>query len=433
PQRGRAIEDMIQSSGDAALRAFADTHLAQSYREGFAPGELMAYLARIRDAARGFDGVLADAVEGGGVRLIFVLEGRETSLVYRVQGEAPHFIVAFDLEGTRESAGAEKDTGPPYTWDALAVRLDQAEASGFSGAVLVVHGGKIVLDRGYGLADRENSIPVDTTTIFSIGSVPIDFTKAAILKLEETGKLNTSDTIMRFFKDVPDDKRAVTIDNLMTGTSGLPNFHDIAGVDTDPDLSWIDRATAIDRILHQDLLFAPGRGEEHSHSAWVMLAAIVEIASGETYGDYLRRNFFEPAGMTRTGLHEDAARFPDRDFAVGYEGNSFGRINTPRYWGKTSWLVMGSGGMFSTPHDLHRWLTAIRSGKTLSAAAAAKYWTHSVVVGGDDRGFFCLYTVGPEDLVIMCSNAHSRPDDLPSAVGMQLVRLVMGGAPKRDG
>ena len=296
---------------------------------------------------------------------------------------------------------------------------------GFSGTVLVVRNGKIVLHQGYGFADRDRKIPNGTETIFAIGSVPIDFTRAAILKLEQTGKLRTSDAITRFLDDVPADKRSITIDHLMGGASGLPNFHHIMGVDADADLTWIDRATAIDRILRQDLLFAPGTGEAHSHSAWVLLAALVEIASGQSYGDYLRENFFKPAGMKRTGLHEDAARFPDRELAIGYEGQPVGKLNTPRYWGRTSWLVMGSGGMQSTPHDLYRWLSAIRNGKTLSAASAAKYWTGAVLAGGDDRGFFCLYTEGPDNLMIMSSNAHSRAGDLASTVGHRLIRLIM--------
>ena len=432
-RRGQAIEGMVNSSGDEALRTFAESHLAPAYRATFAPGELMAYLARIRDAARNFGGILAGPAADGGTRLTFLTENRETSVVFRTEADAPYLIHALEFEGTREVSGQpEADADPPYTWETLATRLDAEAVAGFSGAVLVVRDGKIVLHRGYGLADRANEIPIGTETIFAIGSVPIDFTKAAILKLEDTGKLATSDPISRFVDDVPADKRAITLAHLMTGASGLPNFHGDVEVDADPDLSWIDRATAINRILSQDLLFPPGAGEAHSHSAWVLLAAIVEIVSGETYGGFLKMRFFEPAGMTRTGLHEDAEHFPDSEFAIGYEGQPAGKINIPRHWGRTSWLVMGSGGMQSTPHDLYRWLTAIREGKTLSAAAAAKYWSNGVLAGGDDRGFFCLYTEGPGTLMIMCSNAHSRRGDLATAVGGRLVRLVMESPERGD-
>src|SRR6185436_16953274 len=98
---------------------------------------------------------------------------------------------------------------------------------------------------------------------------------------EEMGKLSTSDPITKFLKNVPQDKSAMTIDHLMRGRSGLPNFHHITGVDQDADLTWIDRDTAVQRILGRELLFAPGQGQAHSHSAWVLLAAIVEVVSGE--------------------------------------------------------------------------------------------------------------------------------------------------------
>jgi CubicO group peptidase (beta-lactamase class C family) len=158
----------------------------------------------------------------------------------------------------------------------------------------------------------------------------------------------------------------------------------------------------------------------------VLLAAIVEIASKQSYGDFLREHFFVPTGMSRTGNHEDAASFQDDQFAVGYEGQSAGQLNIPKYWGKTSWLVMGSGGMQSTPMDLYRWNQAIRGGKTLSPEAAKKYWQGGVLAGGDDRGFFTLYNEGPGDMFIMCSNAHGGPGDGISAVGRRLVELVTG-------
>jgi CubicO group peptidase (beta-lactamase class C family) len=131
--------------------------------------------------------------------------------------------------------------------------------------------------------------------------------------------------------------------------------------------------------------------------------------------------------MTRTGLHEDVRRVPDDAFAIGYEGKHAGRINIPKYWSRTSWLVMGSGGMVSTPGDLYRWLQAIRNGTTLGAAYAARYFSGGVLAGGDMRGYFTLYTEGPKDLFILCSNAHAHPGDYTTRVGDALVELVRGG------
>lgn len=426
-QRARAIEDLLQTRGDDALRQFIDQHLAPKYRDSFPTDELMAKLRKMRDGVGEFGGVLFQPVGEDGLRVVLRDGPRESSILLRIEPEPPHRIVFLEFEGTRSIAEAG-DPSPPYTWETLAARLDEEEKAGFSGTVLVVRGGKIFLHEGYGLADRDKKTPNTTGTIYAIGSVPIDFTKGAILKLEETGKLKTSDPIAKYLPSVPEDKRSMTIDHLMHGSSGLPNFHDVRGVDEDPDLSWIDRETALSRILGQKLLFPPGQGRAHSHSAWVLLAAIVEIASGQTYGAFLRASFFEPAGMKDTGLHEDAERIAGERFAIGYEGKSAGKMNTPKHWGRTSWLVMGSGGMYSTPLDLFRWMEGIRSGETLLPAEAAKYWSGGVLSGGDQRGFYCIYTEGPVDLAILCSNAHSVSNDRATLVGERLVRLVRAGA-----
>ena len=87
--------------------------------------------------------------------------------------------------------------------------------------------------------------------------------------------------------------------------------------------------------------------------------------------------------------------------------------------------------MQSTPYDLYLWLRAIREGKTLSPASAAKYWTSCVLAGGDDRGFLCLYTEGPENLVILCGNAHTSRDDATSTMGVRLTELVRQDATPR--
>lgn len=423
--RVRAVEEMVQGVGDASLRQFIETHVAPAYRDSFAaPDTLMRHFGAIRGACAGFGGILVDPVGEDESILRFLRDGSETVVTMRLDPEPPHQIVALTLQSSE--ARAKKPEVAPITWENLGARLDEEAARGFAGTVLVVRDGKTVLHRGYGQANRERNIPNGAETIFAVGSVPIDFTRAAILKLEQLGKLSTGDPVANYFSTVPTDKQSMTIDHLMSGRSGLPDFHHIAGVDADRDLSWIDRETAITRILGAPLRFSPGEDEAHSHSAWVLLAAIVEIVSKQSYIAFLREHFFEPSGMTRTGNHEDCERFSDDEFAVGYEGQKAGKLNIPKYWGKTSWLVMGSGGMQSTPMDLYRWNQAIRAHKTLSSEAARKYWHGGVLVGGDDRGFFCIYNEGPGDMFILCSNAHRGRGDVISGVGRRLVDLVTG-------
>jgi len=104
-----------------------------------------------------------------------------------------------------------------------------AVEAGFSGAVLVAKGGKVILQSGYGLADRENNIPVRKETVFDIGSITKRFTKAAILKLEEQGKLRRSDTLNNFFENVPEDKAGITVKQVLAHTAGFHEYHDTTG------------------------------------------------------------------------------------------------------------------------------------------------------------------------------------------------------------
>jgi CubicO group peptidase (beta-lactamase class C family) len=422
--RGLAIEALISGSGDESLQRFIDENLSAEFQQSLSRDNLLDLLRQIRQCCAVAGGIEGEALGPHTVRLTFHTGQGSHAVQFQIQPSPPFKIVDLTLKEA-EPPGASRGSGEPISWDTLAQRLKDEEKAGFSGAVSVVRDGEIVVNRGYGMANRERGIPNTTETIFAIGSIPIDFTKAAILKLEDMGRLRTSDPITTYVLDIPDDKRSMTIDHLMRGRSGLPNFHHIPGQDEDPDLTWIDRDTAVKRILAKELIFPPGEGEAHSHSAWVLLAAIVEMVSEQSYGEFLQSQLFAPAGMDRTGLYQDSRRFNEDDIAVGYGSNSVGEINSPAYWGDTSWLVMGSGGMVSKPGDLFKWVEAIRAGKILSPAATEKFWSDGPLAGGNDRGFFCLYTEGPGTMVFLCSNSHASMNDPAKQLARDLARLVM--------
>jgi CubicO group peptidase (beta-lactamase class C family) len=324
--------------------------------------------------------------------------------------------------------------------------------------VLLVRDDAIVLDEGYGLANREAGISCSASTIYGIGSTPIDFTHVGILLLAEEGRLSLDDPITRYFDGVPPDKRGITIEHLMTGASGLRDFHDLPG-DRDPDHAWIDRDEAVRRILNHDLLFEPGSGDAHSHSAWGLLAAIIEIASGETYPAFCRARILKPLGMTDTGFYGEP--IPAERLAIAYGRRSDGETNAPPWWGPTSWLVMGSGGMTSTTRDMHRFHTGLRAGKVLSEESAARFFgpPGDVLAGGSMYGYEVVYTQGPGTAMYLFSNAGENIDtfrnlsrDLAGLVGeefrprfslgiqmepqdngVRLVEVVPGSAAGRDG
>ncbi|REK12552.1 MAG: class A beta-lactamase-related serine hydrolase [Planctomycetota bacterium] len=331
----------------------------------------------------------------------------------------PRLLNITSKEITRDAAETA-----PITWATLDEAMRLAAERGFTGAVLVTRNGKIVLHEGYGLANRERRIRVKPDTVFAIGSAPIDFTHAGVLLLKDQGKLALDDPITKFFDDVPQDKSTITIEHLMTGRSGLLDFHELP-TDENPDHTWIDRDEAIRRIMNQRLLFKPGESRRPSHSAWGLLAAIIEIVSGESYPEFTKKRLFELAGMKDTGFFGEPVA-EDR-VAVGY-GRVSSTPNSPPHWGKTSWMVMGSGGQVSTLADMYRWEVAMRNKSILSADSTAAYLRNrtGVCQDGDSFGFEFMHSTDPEQLFMIISNAINTREDRRSfdELGRRLEALI---------
>ncbi len=309
-------------------------------------------------------------------------------------------LLAAAITSTLVPATAHAQPG----WDDVEQIVQEEVDTGFSGAVLLVRDGEVVLEKGYGLADRDQKIPNTPETIFALGSTPIDFTHVAILQLLHQGKLRLDDPITEYFDQIEGDHATITIDMLRTGRSGLPDFPDIPGVDEDPDHSPLSRDELIERAARTELRFTPGTREEHSHFAWGVLAAIVEVVSGQTYPEYIREHVLRPADMTRTGFHGD--RFPGETVAIGYGAHTWGTVNSPEHWGETSWLVMGSGGMVGTTGDLHKFTQAIKDGTLIPARVRHHFPRDSVTLNGNRYGFQTAYNTGIDNLFfINCNSA----------------------------
>ena len=283
------------------------------------------------------------------------------------------------------AAAVSAPTGNPGTSDKLDAWL---VASGFHGSALVSKGGTVLLRKGYGMADRENGVPYDATTVFSIGSITKQFTASAILKLEMQGKLRVEDPIGKFFPSAPDDKRAITLHQLLTHTSGLDS--DFAR-DYDP----VSRDAYVKLIFASKLRTKPGEAFSYSNAGYSVLGAVVEIASGTPYEQYLRENLFLPAGMKDTGYKLPG--WPQAKIAVGYrDGKRWGRI-TEKPWADDGpyWALRANGGIHSTLDDMLRWNQALAGDAILSAAERAKMFRGYVSEGpGADTSYGYGWSIG---------------------------------------
>lgn len=249
----------------------------------------------------------------------------------------------------------------------LSERLDTYLARlvpfGFSGALLVAEGDTIILNEGYGLADRKAGIPNTRDTVFSLSSITKQFTATAILKLETLGKLRAEDAIAQYLPGVPADKADVTLHHLLTHTAGLINY-------VGDDYDMLTRDTALKTALEAPLQFPPGSRYEYSNAGYTLLAAIVEIVSGEDYETFLHTNFFEPAGMAFTGYR--MPHWEERTVAHFHVDEVDQGTNLDKPF--PSWSLIGSGEMLSTTLDMYRWHQALMSDQVLPPEAKRKLY-----------------------------------------------------------
>lgn len=239
------------------------------------------------------------------------------------------------------------------------------EAEAFSGSVLVARDGEVLLDRGYGFANREWSIPNDGDTKFRLGSVTKQFTAVAVMILNERGLIDLDAPLKTWLPDAPAAWDGVTVRHLLAHTSGIPNFtafDDYESLKTLP--ATMDSLIA--RFRDRPLDFQPGEGWRYSNSGYILLTAIVEKASGLSYAAFIAETVFEPLGMSDSGYDSHAAILPRR--ASGYSPTARGLVNAD-YVDMT--IPQGAGALYSTTRDLLKWKQGLFGGRLLSPASLA--------------------------------------------------------------
>ena len=233
------------------------------------------------------------------------------------------------------------------------------------GSVLVA-GSEVLLSKGYGSANLEWEIPATPSTKFRLGSVTKQFTAAAILLLEERGKLKVEEPVKKYLPDAPAAWDKITVFHVLTHTSGIPSFTNF------PDYASLRpfSTTAEKLVAHfrdRALEFEPGEKYNYSNSGYVLLGHLIEKISGESYEAFLQKNIFTPLGMKDSGYDSNSAVIARR--AAGYSPGPNGPVNA----GFIDMSVPhGAGALYSTTEDLLQWEQGLFGGKLLSAASLTK-------------------------------------------------------------
>ncbi|ACP14271.1 putative penicillin-binding protein [Bacillus anthracis str. CDC 684] len=213
-------------------------------------------------------------------------------------------------EQVKQAQAAEQPAeGPPQEINENA-QLDQyLQNIGFSGTAVIVKNGKVLVNKGYGMANKEKQVPNNSETTFYIGSISKAFVATAIMQLKDQHKLNVEDTIAKYIPDFPQGN-SIQLKHLLTHTSGIPEYEQGA-----EDIS---HEELIKRIGKQKRIGSPGEKWKYSDSNYSILAYIAEKVSGQPLEEYIKQHIFAPAGMKHSGFGRELeqTRFPSTGYKI---------------------------------------------------------------------------------------------------------------------
>jgi CubicO group peptidase (beta-lactamase class C family) len=281
---------------------------------------------------------------------------------------------AFDRMVAREQATAQTRPVSSALDPAVASRIDeymdaQVRASHFSGTILLARDGKPLVAKGYGLANAEWQIPNTPDTKFRVGSITKQFTSMLVMRLQEQGKLKVHDPICTYVAPCPDTWKPVTIQHLLTHTSGIPSYTD------SPDYL---KTMMVPKTLEDmvagfrglPLEFEPGSRFKYDNSGYFLLGLIIAKTTGKKYEDALQSEILDPLSLKDTGYDRPATILAHR--ASGYGRNGETIVNAP-------YLDMvqpyAAGALYSTVQDLLIWDQALYTDKLLPASARTEMFT----------------------------------------------------------
>lgn len=243
------------------------------------------------------------------------------------------------------------------------ILVENIEADEPGVAVIVSKKGKVLFQGAHGLANLEHNIPLTPNSVFRLGSITKQFTAAAIMMLQEQDKLSLTDNIHKYIPDFPTEGNDVTIEHLLTHTSGIANYTE----DEEIFAKEIQVPTTIDdmlvRFAKHPMQFKTGEEMRYSNTGYILLGKIIEVVSGQSYADFIEENIFKKLGM-QSSYYASSKIIPNR--ANGYDLTPNGVVNA--MYIDMMW-PHAAGALLSTVSDLNIWFSALREGGLISKKA----------------------------------------------------------------
>lgn len=313
-------------------------------------------------------------------------------------------------------------------------------------AVIVVKDGRTVFRKALGMADMELGVPLQPDMVFRLGSITKQFTAVSILILAEEGKLSLQDPIEKHLPGYPTQGHVITVEHLLTHTSGIQSYTAIPGWMTSKILAPMTVTELLDGFKKEPMQFAPGEKYVYNNSAYVMLGAVIEKVSGKTYEAFVKERIFQPLGMTSSWYGSTEPIIPKRVPGYSADGD---KVRNAGYLSMTQ--PYSAGSLSSTVDDLARWDAGLYTEKILKKASLQKAWTSyhlksgeatkygygwgietlrgrpSVAHGGGIFGFSTFALRLPEDRVYVAVLANSdSPMTAPGYVAKKLAAIALG-------
>ena len=262
-------------------------------------------------------------------------------------------------------------------------RIDQIMSkwnidNGPGASVAVVKDGEVVFSKGYGIANLEYDIPIETNSVFHIASISKQATAFALVLLAEEGKLSLDDDVRKYISEVPDFGTPITLRHLATHTSGLRdqwNLLKMAG--------WrMDDVITTDQVLkliakQKELNFLPGEEFLYCNTGYTLMAEVIEEVSGMTFAEFTEKRIFMPLNMSNTQFYDNHEKVvQNRVYSYIAEGSGYRKANM-------NYSIPGATSLFTTPEDLAKWVFNFENPSVGNAESMKEMHTRGILNNGD--------------------------------------------------
>lgn len=264
--------------------------------------------------------------------------------------------------------------------DAMLLEAFPIDGPGITALVSI--DGEVLYDKAYGLADVELNVPMNTSSVFRIGSITKQFTATAILQLVEKGEIDLQDDITKYIEDYPTHGYTITIEHLLTHTSGIQSYTSMPDFMSEEVRTDMSPEELIDVFDNEPMNFAPGEQFRYNNSGYFLLGYIIEKVTGMSYQKYIEEKIFKPLGMDGSYYGNASTIIMNR--ASGYEKDG-DTLENADYLSMT--LPYGAGSLLSTTKDLNTWTTAVMKGEVINPDLLEKAHTTFVLNNGGETNY----------------------------------------------